>query len=164
MVTGFPDRKGNIPPRGQNRTYMLARKILSGATFLAMSLAWAACAHQNPPPPPSAEGADVSKSRQKAVDAAVSHLVREIHSPKGDVAVVSQNDVTFEDSCLGCAKTKEKCTHVLTPGFVITLRVRDATYEYHTDRSGHDVRLCGQAEITPPARTRAAPAPTPIPN
>src|SRR5262249_54855874 len=88
---------------------------------------------------------------------------KEIHSPKGDVAVVSQNDVTWEDSCLGCAKTKEKCTHLLTPGYVITLRVRDATYEYHTDRSGHDVRLCGQAEVTPPPAPVAAPAPAPRP-
>ena len=162
MVTGFPHRRGDVLSRAENQADMLVRKIVSGATVLAVCLAWAACAHQTPPPT-SAEGADVSKSREKAVHAAVSHLAKEIHSPKGDVAVVSQNDVTWEDSCLGCAKTKEKCTHLLTPGYVITLRVRDATYEYHTDRSGHDVRLCGQAEVTPPPAPVAAPAPTPIP-
>jgi hypothetical protein len=103
----------------------------------------AGCASRTPPPP-SSEGADVSKSRQKAFDEAVDRLHDQIHAPKADIAGVSQEDVTWEDSCLGCARTGESCKHVLTPGYRIILRVRDATYEYHTDRSGHDARLCGQ--------------------
>lgn len=126
-----------------------------------LAFAWVvvSCAHQTPPPPPpSGEGADYSKSRQKAFDAAVSGLVKQIHSPKEDVATVSQEDLNWEDSCLGCAKTGEKCKHVLTPGYKIVLRVRDATYEYHTDRGGHDARLCGQAQLHP----TVAPEPTPV--
>ncbi len=105
----------------------------------------AGCASRTPPPPPSAEGADISKSRQKAFDEAVDRLHDQIHTPKADIAGVSQEDVTWDDSCLGCARTGESCKHVLTPGYRIILRVRDATYEYHTDRSGHDARLCGQS-------------------
>jgi hypothetical protein len=161
-ATGFPHRRRDLRLAGQNRAVIPAAKIAAGASLLAACVAWAACAHQPPPPPPpSAEGADVSKSRQKALDRAVSDLVKEIHSPKEDVATVSENDVTWEDSCLGCAKTGEKCLHVLTPGYVITLRVRDATYEYHTDRSGHDARLCGQAPVAPPPAQVIPPAPTP---
>lgn len=132
-------------------------KAIAGSLLPGLGLVWVACAHRTPPPPPSAEGADVSKSRQKAFDEAVDALARQIHAPKADVAGVSEEDVTWEDSCLGCAKTAESCKHVLTPGYRIILRVRDATYEYHTDRSGHDTRLCGQAPLPP----SVAPAPTP---
>src|SRR5262249_5027721 len=134
----------------------LSIKVLPGI----LALAWVviSCAHQTPPPPPpSGEGADYSKSRQKAYDAAVSHLVKQIHSPREDVAAVSQDDLTWDDACLGCAKTGENCKHVLTPGYKIVLRVRDATYEYHTDRSGHDARLCGEAQLYP----TVSPEPTP---
>lgn len=124
-------------------------RFLSGAILLGIGVTLAACAHRTPPPPPSAEGADVSKSRQKAYNEAVDALHAQIHTPKEDIAGVSQEDLTWDDSCLGCAKTAEKCKHVLTPGYRILLRVRDATYEYHTDRSGHDVRLCSQAPLAP---------------
>ena len=138
-------------------------KVIAGSSLLALGLGWSACAHSTPPPPPpSSEGADVSTSRQKALDKAVSDLAGQIHSPKTDIAAVSQKDVTWEDSCLGCAQTSEKCKHLITPGYLITLRVRDATYEYHTDRSGHDARLCGQAPIAPPVAAPVPPQPTPV--
>ena len=136
-------------------------KAIAGTLFLSLAALLPGCAHQSPPPPPSSEGADLSKSREKALDKAVSDLAHQIHSPKADIAVASQNDVTWEDSCLGCAKTTEKCKHLMTPGYLITLRVRDATFEYHTDRSGHDARLCGLAPVAPPPPP-VPPAPTPI--
>ena len=140
----------------------LILKVISGSLLFLAGLSLAACAHQTPPPPPSAEGADVSKSREKALDKAVSDLAHQIHSPKADIATVSQNDVTWEDSCLGCARTSEKCKHLMTPGYLITLRVRDATFEYHTDRGGHDARLCGQAPVASQTAPLAAPQPTPV--
>jgi hypothetical protein len=124
-------------------------KAIATAILVFFGLSLLGCASHNvAPPPPSSEGADMSRSRQKAFDEAADALHRQIHAPKADVAAVSQVDVTWEDSCLGCAKTAESCKHVMTPGYRIFLRVRDATYEYHTDRSGHDVRLCGQAGTT----------------
>ncbi len=120
------------------------------ALLLSTSVLFAACAHRTQvPPPPSSEGADVSASRQKALEKAVSALHSLIHAPKADIAYVSQEDVTWENTCVGCPRTAETCRHVLTPGYRIFLRVRDATYEYHTDRSGHEVRLCGQAPVPP---------------
>jgi len=138
-------------------------KVFAGSFLLVLVFGWSACAHQSPPPP-SSEGADVSKSRKKAVDAAISDLAHQVHSPKADIAAASQNDVNWDDSCLGCAKTGEKCKHLLTPGYLITLRVRDATYEYHTDRAGHDARLCGQAPmaVAQPVVVPVPPQPTPV--
>jgi hypothetical protein len=138
-------------------------KTLSRILFAAAALTIVflfGCGHSSPPPPKSAEGADLSKSRQHAYDEAVDALHGQIHTPKRDIAGVSQDDVTWNDSCLGCAKTGEKCTNVLTPGYRIVLRVRDAEYEYHGDRGGK-VRLCGQGPVAGGV-TAPAVMPTPL--
>jgi len=118
--------------------------LLSGCLF-----------HKNAatPPPPSGQGAD-SKSRQEAFRESVKDLAKKIGAPESDIAGVAQEDMTWPDSCLGCVKAGESCAQVLTPGYRITLRVRDATYEYHTNRTDR-VRLCGQSAVPP------GPAPTP---
>ena len=67
--------------------------------------------------------------------------------------------MTWRDSCLGCPKTGESCTQVLTPGYRVMLRVGDATYEYHTDLGG-TARLCSQSPGQPGAY-QPVPAPTP---
>ena len=97
------------------------------------------------PPPPSGQGAD-SKTREEAFRASVKDLSKKIGAPERDIAGVSQEDYTWPDSCLGCTKTGESCAQVLTPGYKIILRVRDATYEYHTNR-GDRARLCGQSMV-----------------
>jgi hypothetical protein len=95
-----------------------------------------------------------SDSRKGAFEAAVDDLSERIGAPKEDIVGVSQEEVTWPDGCLGCVKTGERCTQVLTPGYRIILRVRDATYEYHTNRKDR-ARLCDQATL--------APGPTPTP-
>lgn len=104
------------------------------------------------PPPPSSQGED-SKTREEAFRASVKDLAKKIGAPESDIAGVTQEDYTWPDSCLGCTKTGESCAQVLTPGYKIVLRVRDATYEYHTNR-GDRARLCGQSMVgmapTPP--------------
>lgn len=136
---------------------MPSRTGLGFCVVIAISAAVFACAHRVPPPPESSAGADVSKSRQHAFEEAVDALHDQIHTPKADIAGVSQDDVTWNDSCLGCPRTAERCTNVLTPGYRIVLRVRDATYEYHSDRGGK-VRLCGQAPVP-----GSLPAPSVVP-
>jgi len=111
--------------------------ILSGCSLRRTAVA----------PPPSSQGAD-SKTRQEAFRASVKDLAKKIGAPESDIAGVAQEDTTWPDSCLGCIKTGERCAQVLTPGYRITLRVRDATYEYHTNR-GDRVRLCGQSLVGP---------------
>lgn len=127
----------------------LTRGLLSLLFIMAVS----ACASRTSAPPPSAEGAD-SKTRDEAFRAAAKDLAKKIGAPESDIAGVSQEDVTWPDSCLGCSKTGEMCSQVLTPGYRLVLRVRDATYEYHSNR-GDRVRLCDQGTVTP------LPTPTP---
>jgi hypothetical protein len=130
------------------------KSALRGLLAVLVLLATVSCASKRAtPPPPSGEGMD-SKTRAEAFQAAVKDLADKIGAPKSDVAGVSQEDVTWPDSCLGCAKTGEMCAQVLTPGYKLTLRVRDATYVYHSNR-GDRVRLCDQSSLS------GAPTPTP---
>jgi hypothetical protein len=125
------------------------KRALFSTLSLALCLTLSACMfHRSAtPPPPSGQGAD-SKSRQEAFRASVKDLAKKIGAPESDIAGVAQEDATWPDSCLGCVKTAESCAQVLTPGYRITLRVRDATYEYHTNRTDR-VRLCGQSAVAP---------------
>jgi hypothetical protein len=128
--------------------------LRSGLAVLVLLAAGSCASKRATPPPPSGEGMD-SKTRTEAFEAAVKDLADKIGAPKSDVAGVSQEDVTWPDSCLGCARTGELCAQVLTPGYKLTLRVRDATYVYHSNR-GDRVRLCDQARLS------GAPTPTPV--
>jgi hypothetical protein len=125
------------------------RKLIGLALGFAIAAGCSGCAFRRAatPPPPSAQGAD-SKTRQEAFRASVKDLAKKTGAPESDIAGILQEDVTWPDSCLGCVQTGEMCSQVLTPGYRIVLRVRDATYEYHTNR-GDRVRLCAQSLVLP---------------
>ena len=72
----------------------------------------------------------MSKSRQHAFDEAVDALHDQIHAPKADIAGVSQEDMTWNDSCLGCGRTGEKCT-----------RRAHAGIPYRASCPGRDLRV-----------------------
>ena len=135
---------------------MAAMKKIAGIAFgLLLCVAVSGCSFRraSAAPPPSAQGAD-TKTREEAFRESVKDLSKKTGAPERDIAGVAQEDMTWPDSCLGCVKTGETCAQVLTPGYRIILRVRDATYEYHTNR-GDRVRLCNQSLVpgTPPPPT-----------
>jgi hypothetical protein len=126
---------------------MRPKAILGGSVILAIGLA-AACSSQPSPPPASAPPAGSSSTaspdaRRTAFRAAANELSRQVHAPVDSIAGVSQDETTWNDSCLGCPQTGENCAQVLTPGYRVVLRVSDATYEYHTDLGGR-AKLCSQ--------------------
>jgi hypothetical protein len=117
--------------------------MLLAACFLT------ACSSQPSPPPASAPPAGATTStaspdaRKTAFRAAANQLSRQVNAPVDSIAGVSQDETTWNDSCLGCPQTGENCAQVLTPGYRVVLRVSDATYEYHTDMGGR-AKLCSQ--------------------
>jgi hypothetical protein len=102
--------------------------------------------HATPPPADAVSGAPTtsSKSKDQAFAAAAAALSADAKVPRDSISGVSQDETTWNDSCLGCAKPGESCAQVLTPGYRIVLKASSATYEYHTDMGGH-ARLCGQS-------------------
>jgi hypothetical protein len=131
-------------------------KLAAIAAGLLLFVGPSGCAFRraSTPPPPSTQGAD-SKTREEAFRESVKDLSKKIGAPTRDIAGVVQEDATWPDSCLGCVKAGETCAQVLTPGYRIVLRVRDATYEYHTNR-GDRVRLCSQSVVPPTTPTPPA--------
>jgi hypothetical protein len=143
-----------------------------GFVFLTASIAaagWACRSQAAPPPTVSTPAGSTTSSaaRQNAFRAASDALARDANVPRDSIAGMSQDEMTWRDSCLGCPKTGESCTQVLTPGYRIMLRVSEATYEYHTDLGG-TARLCNQspspaAGYAPPPSGYTAPPPAPTP-
>ena len=132
------------------------KTLIRGALPIFLVAIVSGCAsRRSSPPPPSGVAAEDSKTRQEAFEASVKDLAKKTGTPERDIAGVSQEDVTWPDSCLGCVKAGEMCAQVLTPGYKIFLRVRDASYKYHTNRRDR-VRLCGQTTLSPvPTPTRS---------
>ena len=60
--------------------------------------------------------------------------------PSYEILLVSSETVDWPDSCLGLAQSDEFCAQVITPGYRIILGTLDREYEFHTDRSGENVR------------------------
>ena len=101
--------------------------------------------HATPPPAGTASPSSTATedARRTAYRAAAKALSEKINAPIDSIAGVSQDETTWNDSCLGCPQTGENCAQVVTPGYRIVLRVSEATYEYHTDLGG-TARLCSQ--------------------
>jgi len=122
--------------------------ILLGGSILVAGLL-AGCSSQpspppaSSPPPPGASSTASPDARRTAFRAAANELSRQVNAPVDSIAGVSQDETTWNDSCLGCPQTGESCSQVLTPGYRVVLRVSGATYEYHTDLGGR-AKLCSQ--------------------
>ncbi|HEY2798304.1 MAG TPA: hypothetical protein VGK26_10490 [Thermoanaerobaculia bacterium] len=126
---------------------MRSTATLYGSVFLAVGLLAACSSQPSPPPasspPPGSSSTASPDARKTAFRAAANELSRQVNAPVDSIAGVSQDETTWNDSCLGCPQTGENCAQVLTPGYRVVLRVSDATYEYHTDLGGR-AKLCSQ--------------------
>jgi hypothetical protein len=76
----------------------------------------------------------------EAVQKAIETFSLSLGSTVGEVTVISYEEETFTDSCLGLGGPAEMCLQALTPGYLIHLEVDGKPYEVHTDRSGTNVR------------------------
>lgn len=61
--------------------------------------------------------------------------------PSHEISLVSAEAVDWPDACLGVSNPDELCAQVITPGYRIILGRLDKQYEFHTDRSGQNIRL-----------------------
>lgn len=61
--------------------------------------------------------------------------------PSYDILFISAEAVEWSDACLGATKPEEICAQVITPGYRIILSTLTEEYEFHTDRTGQELRL-----------------------
>jgi hypothetical protein len=101
---------------------------------------------------------DWEQCAKTAVDPAFTDLSARYNIPRGtELAIFSEEQVDWPDSCLGVETPGILCAQVITPGFrfVITAGSGTPYAEYHTDLNGHAVFVAEYAtyQDVPPAQT-----------
>ena len=79
-------------------------------------------------------------SEAQAISAAIKNLSEALNISKGEIKVVSFEQVDWPDACLGLAKQGEMCAQTITPGWRILLEASGQQYEFHTDLTGENIR------------------------
>ena len=88
------------------------------------------------------------------VEAALDDAARSTGVPRGELKVVSVEQVTWRDAALGCPEPGMMYTQALVAGYRITIGAAGKSLDYHADQRGR-VLLC------PPERAVAPLAPPP---
>ncbi len=88
---------------------------------------------------PSAGATGGSMTQDQITEAAKQDLAARLAVSQASINVKSSAATQWRDSGLGCSKGV--VLEVITPGYLITLTVNNADYEYHTDMKGKLV-LC----------------------
>lgn len=83
---------------------------------------------ENPSTPPTPS----TKPPTGPVALAVSDLATRLGQTDDEIELVSQEEVTWPDSSLGCPKPGMMYAQVLTPGLRIVLSAGGKQYEYHS--------------------------------
>ena len=86
-------------------------------------------------------------------------LARQLQVAPGVVAVVAAAPTEWPDACLGAGAPAEACAQVVTPGYVVTLRVDGQEYTYHTDPGGYSAAWSPGRSRRSARRSRPGPAP-----
>jgi len=95
-----------------------------------------------PAPDKSKPGSpDSGADQSRAVQAAIVKLSDELKLDIGNIEIVSAEETTWSDSCLGLGGPAELCLQALTPGYRVVLQAEGQQYELHTDLNGDQVRL-----------------------
>lgn len=139
------------------------------ALILLLILVLAACAQVEPEPgaapqetasptaeptaaaeAPATETPEAEDEAAAAVEAAREALAERIGADASEIEVVSSEQMEWPNACLGLPEADEMCAEVITPGWLVVLRVpgEDLLYEARTDRVGDVVRFQQTADPT----------------
>jgi hypothetical protein len=70
----------------------------------------------------------------------VKQLAGNLGLKASDISVMSNNEIEFNDACMGVSMPDLMCAQVVTPGRVIVLKANGLQYEYHTNADGSRVQ------------------------
>lgn len=84
-----------------------------------------------PPPPTTGDPEPGQAPAGSAAEAAVHDLAQRVGLATDQVTVVRVEEVTWNDSSLGCPKPGAFYAQVITPGSLIVLEAAGRSYEYH---------------------------------
>lgn len=79
---------------------------------------------------------------ERAKATVIKALAQLLGKSEKEIQIESLAEHTWPDTSLGCKEEESMHLPVMTPGFVIRLRVEAQIYEYHTDQTATNVRYC----------------------
>lgn len=82
-------------------------------------------------------------------DAAVNFAAAELGVDAAAIQVVSVEEATWRNSCLGVDRLNEMCMDVITPGFRVVLSVDGQEIAVHTNQDASALRLADPAQGAP---------------
>jgi hypothetical protein len=71
----------------------------------------------------------------------VARLAKQLRVSAEEIIVAQVTHAEWPNACLGLAAEGEICAQVMTPGFAVSLIVRDQRYDFRTDQTGRRIRL-----------------------
>ena len=83
------------------------------------------------------------------VEAAVKFAAAELGVDAAAIQVVSVEEATWRNSCLGVDRLNEMCMDVITPGFRVVLSVDGQEIAVHTNQDASALRLADPAQGVP---------------
>lgn len=89
---------------------------------------------------PQAQQPILDQSAQQMLNLAARDLAQSLGVDPATVSVVNVEPVEWNDSSLGCPKPDLSYMQVITPGYLIRLKVAEQVYEYHTDKTSAVIR------------------------
>ena len=120
------------------------KMIVLAAFGTVVTLLFSACTAQpiQQPTPAAQPAADTTGIGGNMRDL----LARQLQVDPAAVEVAVVEPAEWPDACLGAGTPAEGCAQVVTPGYIVTLRVDGREYTYHTDPEGYQLRLVAAPE------------------
>lgn len=104
------------------------------------------------PAPPNTRPPEVATpvtGFEAITEAAVKFAAAELGVDAAAIQVISVEEVTWRNSCLGVDRLNEMCMDVITPGFRVVLSVDGQEIAVHTNQDASALRLADPAQGAP---------------
>lgn len=104
------------------------------------------------PAPPNTRPPEVATpvtGFEAITDAAIKFAAAELGVDAAAIQVVSVEEATWRNSCLGVDRLNEMCMDVITPGFRVVLSVDGQEIAVHTNQDASALRLADPAQGVP---------------
>ncbi len=125
---------GDIPTFGEGEALVFQYKETKFYVVSSQDALWVCRSG----PLTAGESLTLDKAKEKAIE----DLAQRLGIPKERIQVVEAKEVTWDDTSLGCPVEGQKYAQILTPGFLVVLKVGEQTYAYHG--SSRKIFLCGE--------------------
>jgi hypothetical protein len=120
---------------------MEMKRVISITILLIVVIFATACAGKPTKPATDAMTPEVEELPPVAAIKAREALAADLNIGIDEVTILSQEQKTWSDSCLGLGGAAESCLQAEVDGWLVELRVKEETYKARTDWLGEQIRF-----------------------